>query len=433
MKEEIKKINGGVKGLRGDITVPGDKSITHRAIIFSSIAEGKSRISGISLGMDCLSTVGAFKEMGIKIDIKGTEAVIEGDGFRGLKEPDNVIDVGNSGTSIRLLTGLLSAQDFISVLTGDSSIRRRPMERVISPMNLMGAKIYARENGTKAPITIIGGKLKPIDYASPVASAQVKSAIILAALQTKGKTTIKEPLLSRNHSEKMLRHYGADISAKGTTVTVTGGKPLHACDFTVPGDFSSAAFMIAAAMIMKSSRLRILNVGINPTRTGFLTALLKMGGRVKIVNKRMSGGEACADIIAENSKLKGINFPASLVPSTIDEFPIFFILAALADGVTTVKRIEELRHKESDRIAGMAEGLRKMGVKVEDGPDWIRIEGTRKLVGTAINANLDHRIAMSFSIAGLIAEGQTTIRGTECIKTSFPGFYEILKNLTGGR
>lgn len=434
MKSVSKVINGGTKSLSGEITVPGDKSISHRAIIFSSIAMGTSTIRGISKGEDCISTAKAFRQMGVRINITDNTATIEGRGLKGLKEPSDVINAGNSGTTIRLLTGLLSGQNFLSVITGDNSLRERPMGRVITPLKLMGANITARERNTKAPVIIKGKKLKPARYKLPVSSAQVKTALILAGLQTEGETEIIEPSKSRNHTEKMLKYFGGDINVSGNRILVRKPKKsLKARNFTIPGDFSSAAFFIAAAAIIKNSKLSIKGVGLNKTRTGLLQAFKKMGGRFKIINRSLNCGEPCGDLIVETSELKAINFSHTLVSFTIDEFPILFILAAFANGTSTFSGVEELRYKESDRISVMAAGLRKMGVEATEGKDWIKIKGTKNIRGAVIDSNNDHRIAMSFAIAALCADGKTTIKNANCVVISFPDFYDILERITKGR
>ncbi|RMF97576.1 MAG: 3-phosphoshikimate 1-carboxyvinyltransferase [Candidatus Schekmanbacteria bacterium] len=434
MTSTSKKLKGKINSLSGEITIPGDKSITHRAIIFSSIAEGKSKIDGISLGADCISTINAFRAMGIKIEIKKNRAVVEGKGINGLNEPADVIDAGNSGTTIRLLTGLLAGQKFLSIITGDSSLRRRPMARIIKPLKLMGANITARANNTLAPIVIKGRKLHSIKYSLPISSAQVKTAIILAALQAEGITEIIEPSKSRDHTERMLKYFGGNIKVSGRHIFVKKNEtPFKARDFSIPGDFSSAAFFIAAATLIENAKLIIRGVGINRTRTGFLQALRKMGGNFKIINRTSKCGEPCADIVVEASKLKAMRFPKSLVPFTIDEFPIIFVLASLAEGTSVFEGIKELRYKESDRISVMAKGLSNMGVEVSEGDDWIKIKGAKKLKGALIESNGDHRIAMSFSIAALCAEGTTTIKDAGCINISFPQFYSLLRKITAGR
>jgi len=434
MKSSSKKIRGGIKSLSGEITVPGDKSITHRAIILSSIAKGISTVSGISKGADCMSTVKAFRQMGIAIQIDEETATIDGHGLKGLKEPSDVINAENSGTTIRLLTGLLAGRNFLSVITGDNSLRERPMGRIVTPLKMMGANITAREKNTKAPVVIKGKKLKSVKYVLPVSSAQVKTALILAGLQTEGITEIIEPSKSRDHTERMLKHYGGNIRISGNRIHITKQpEELTGRDFTIPGDFSSAAFFIAAAAIIKNSKLRINGICLNKTRTGFLQAFKKMGGRYKILNKVLNCGEPCGNLIVESSQLKAINFPKALVPSAIDEFPILFILAAFARGTSVFRNIGELRFKESDRISAMATGLKKMGVHVEEGKDWIKIEGAEQLQKTVIDSRSDHRVAMSFSIAALCAEGVTTIKNANCVKISFPQFYQLLNKITKGR
>ena len=424
---ELKK----AKRLKGKIIPPGDKSISHRAVILSSLAKGKSIVRNFLRAEDTMSTLNAFRKLGIKIEDKGKKIIIEGKGIYGLKEPADIIDCGNSGTTIRLLSGVLSGNPFLSVLTGDSSLRSRPMGRVITPLRQMGAEIMARDNDRYPPIAVRGRKLKAIKYAMPVASAQVKSALLLAGLYADGETEISEPVKSRDHTERMLPSYGAKIKIEGFKIKIKGGQELKARNIDVPGDFSSAAFFIAAALLIPDSDIKIKGVGINPTRTGLLDVLKTMGADIELTNIRDVSGEPVADIYCKTAgSLRAVKIGREIMPSLIDEFPILCVLGTQADGVTEIRGAEELRVKESDRIKAMAEGLKKMGAEVKEFKDGLSIKGNANLKGASINSYGDHRIAMAFSIAALIARGKTTINGISSVNISFPGFFEILKRLT---
>ncbi|GFO60245.1 3-phosphoshikimate 1-carboxyvinyltransferase [Geomonas silvestris] len=414
------------KTVRGDITVPGDKSISHRSIMFGSLATGTTKVTGFLRGEDALATLEAFRAMGIQIDDDGSTITIHGKGLHGLSEPSDVLDCGNSGTSMRLLTGLLAGQGFFSVLTGDKYLRARPMKRVVGPLTKMGARILGRDGGEKAPLAIQGGKLTGIEYTSPVSSAQVKSALMLAGLYAEGTTTIYEPHLSRDHSERMLRHFGAHIESFEGGVRLTGGVDLKAADIAVPADISSAAFFMVAALIVPGSELLIRNVGVNPTRTGILDILKAMGADIALENEREQSGEPVADLRVRHSQLKAIEISGEVVPRAIDEFPVICVAAALAEGTTRVKDAAELRVKETDRIAAMAKNLAKAGVGIVETPDGMEITGAGKLAGCQAESFGDHRIAMSMLVAGLAAGGATTVDDTECIATSFPGFLDLL-------
>jgi len=416
----------GAKGVRGEITVPGDKSISHRSIMFGSIANGVTRVTGFLRGEDALATLAAFRAMGVEVEDDGETLTIHGRGLHGLAEPADVLDCGNSGTSMRLLTGLLAGQNFFSVLSGDQYLRARPMKRVVAPLSLMGARIQGRAGGEKAPLAIQGGKLIGISYASPVSSAQVKSSILLAGLYAKGETTIREPHLSRDHSERMLRHFGAQVESFLGGVRLTGGVELSGRDIAVPGDISSAAFFMVAALIIPNSELLIRGVGVNPTRTGVIDILRGMGGDLELLNPREQSGEPVADIRVRSSKLRAMEITGELVPRAIDEFPAICVAASLAQGTTVVSGAAELRVKETDRIAAMAENLRRAGVIVVETPDGMEITGVERLKGCRAESFGDHRIAMSMLVAGLAAEGETSVCDTECIATSFPGFLELL-------
>lgn len=416
--------------LRGEVETPPDKSISHRAIMFSSLAEGRSVIRNFLQAEDPLSTLNAFREMGVEIENRAekNEIIINGKGLMGLKEPEGVIDCGNSGTTMRLLSGVLAGQPFYSTLTGDKFLLKRPMQRIITPLTAMGAEI--RSEGGCPPLTIKGGNLKPIQYNSPVASAQVKSAVLLAGLYCDGITTVIEPGRSRDHTERMLKAHGAEININGLEISIKGGTALNPQDITVPGDLSSSAFFIAAGLIVPGSEILIKNSGINPTRTGMIDILKKMGGDIRLENMREVSGEPVADMHIKHSELSGINIDGEMVLRAIDEFPILCVAAAKARGTTKITGAHELRVKESDRIAAMASELKKMGVAVEELEDGIIIEGREDLEPAAgIQSHGDHRIAMSMIIAGLTAKGETTVMDTDCVNTSFPQFMEILEQL----
>ena len=410
--------------------MPGDKSISHRAVILGSIARGTTEIHNISPCGDCSCTVSAFEKMGIEFSKEETGAlIIKGKGLDGLSEPKEILDLGNSGTSMRLLSGVLSAQPFFSVLTGDKYLLKRPMDRVIIPLSQMGAKILGRSNNQFAPLAIKGERLKPVKYSMPVPSAQVKSAILLAGLFTEGVTEVTETVPTRNHTEIMLASFGGKISGSGGTVTVQGSLNLEGTEIFIPSDISSAAFFLVAASILKGSEITVKDVGVNPTRTGVVDILKNMGAKIDISNIRSKNGEIIGDISASTSALKGISIGGEIVPRAIDEFPIIFIAAAIAEVVTYISGIKELRVKESDRIATMAKGLREMGVKVTEGEGDIAIEGKGNFRGARISSAGDHRIAMAFSIAALRADSETYIDDIKCIDTSFPGFFEALKSV----
>ena len=417
------------KAVSGEITMPGDKSISHRSIMLGSLALGETRVSGFLRGEDNFATLNAFRAMGVGIEDDGSSLRIAGKGLHGLCEPIDVLDCGNSGTSMRLMTGLLSAQRFFSVLSGDQYLRRRPMKRVIEPLSRMGASIYGRAGGDKAPLAIVGRELKGITYPSPVSSAQVKSAIMLAALYASGETKVTEPHLSRDHSERMFRHFGADIDTFPGGVTIRGGRELEGRDIIVPGDISSAAFFMVAALIVPGSELLIRGVGVNPTRTGIIDILAAMGGSIQLLDRRELSGEPVADILVRSSRLKGIEIGGDVVPRAIDEFPVVCVAASLAEGRTVVRDAGELRVKETDRIKAMAINLAKAGVSVEETPDGMVIQGVEQLNGCAAESFGDHRIAMSMLIAGLACRGETTVSDIDCIGTSFPDFLPLLQRV----
>jgi len=424
--------------LRGTTTIPGDKSLTHRAIILTALAEGTSTIVGYCQGEDCLNTMRAFQGLGIPITQSPTELTVCGKGFWGLSEPSAPIDCGNSGTGIRLLTGLLAGQDFFSILTGDDSIRRRPMGRVVKPLREMGAVIGGRKGGELAPLAITGAGLHAIEYTSPVASAQIKSSLLLAGLFAQGKTRYKEPRLSRDHTERMFRFFGIPLVNEEDTLVLQGRPSVgwRGVDVTIPGDFSAAAFFIVGATIVQGSDITIRNVGMNPTRTGLIEVMRKMGADIQVVGQREEAGEPVGDLRVKSAPLKGVAIGHDLIPRTIDEFPVLCVAAAVADGDTVISGAEELRVKESDRIATMSRELKAMGALVDERPDGMVIRGVgRGGENGKLNAahkaqsHGDHRVAMSLAIGGLTAEQSMTIAHTSCVDTSFPNFEKVLASL----
>ena len=418
--------------IKGEITVPGDKSISHRSIMLGAIANGTTTVRGFLRGGDNLATMGAFRSMGVDIMDDGETVVIHGKGLHGLSEPGDVIDCGNSGTTIRLITGLLAGQSFFSVVTGDQYLRKRPMKRVVEPLTRMGARILGRNQGSLAPLAISGGSLDAIGYESPVSSAQVKSAIMLAGLYADGETSVREPTLSRDHSERMFRLFGASLKTFDSGVTVKGGVELQGQEIAVPGDISSATFFMVAALITPGSELLIRNVGINPTRTGAIDILRDMGGDIQLLDQREVSGEPVADILVRSSRLKGCAIAGSVVPRAIDEFPAICVAAACAEGVTTVRDARELRVKETDRITAMATNLRCLGVSVDEAEDGMTITGVERLSGGRVESFGDHRIAMSLSVAALVSKDGITIADTECVATSFPSFFPLLEKVARG-
>ena len=415
--------------LRGEITVPGDKSISHRSVMLGSIAKGDTKISGFLTGEDCLSTIDCFKKLGIDIEVNGTDVTVHGKGLKGLSAPAETLDVGNSGTTLRLMSGILSAQPFTTRLTGDSSIQKRPMGRVASPLGLMGAKITSENEKMTAPLTIEGQRLHGIDYTLPVASAQVKSALILAGLYADGETRITEPEATRDHTEIMLNYLGADIRKEGDTIVVRPAAELTGKDITVPGDISSAAYFIAAALISKDSEVLIKNVGVNPTRTGIITAFKAMGGNIELTNERTVCGEPVADILVRSSRLHGVVIKGAIIPKLIDEIPVIAAAACYASGETVIADAAELRVKESDRIKTMAAELGRMGATVIQTDDGMIILGGIPLHGAVCESYNDHRVAMSVAVAALGAKGETQIKDCGCVDISFPGYFDALKSL----
>ncbi|MEN2986054.1 MAG: 3-phosphoshikimate 1-carboxyvinyltransferase [Thermodesulfovibrionaceae bacterium] len=419
------------KFLKGRINPPADKSISHRAIMFASLAKGISRIRNFLWAKDPLSTLNAMRALKVEIETNFEgEILIHGKGLNSLKEPEDVIDCGNSGTTIRLLSGILSGQPFLSILTGDESLRGRPMRRVINPLRMMGADIMARADDNFPPIAIKGSKLRGIDYKLDIASAQVKSAILLAGLFAEGVTTVTEPQKSRDHTERMLKGMGVDIQIKDNTITLNPPERLNPFDIHIPNDFSSAAFFIAAATVVPNSEVLIENVCLNPTRTGFLRVVKEMGAQIETVNLHEQSGEVVGDIICKTtSSLKSVTVKGDIIPVLIDEFPVLCVLATQAEGQTIIRDAKELRVKESDRIKAMATELKKMGADIEELEDGVIVRGPTKLKGSEVYSYKDHRVAMALSVAGLIAEGSTTVQDAHCVDISFPEFYNLLQRL----
>lgn len=422
---EIKKI----KNLRGELLVPGDKSISHRAVMFGSLALGTTKITHFLEGADCLSTISCFQKMGIEIERKKTEVFVHGKGLHGLTAPDTMLDVGNSGTTTRLISGILAGQNFISELNGDASIQSRPMKRIMKPLHAMGADIVSLNGNDCAPLRICGKPLHAIHYNSPVASAQVKSCVLLAGLYADEKTSVTEPVLSRNHTEIMLNYFGANIVSSGTTASILPNPTLEAREIKVPGDISSAAYFIAAGLLTPNSEILLKNVGINPTRDGILRVCQAMGADITLLNQS-SDGEPTADLFIRTSHLHGTTIGGELIPTLIDELPMIAVMAAFAEGTTIIKDAAELKVKESDRIAVMVDNLKRMGADIEATEDGMIIHGGKPLHGAVIDSHADHRVAMSFAVAGAICEEPVDILGAECVNISYPEFYHDLYKLS---
>ena len=417
--------------LKGTFELIGDKSISHRAVMFSSIAKGKTKITNFLIGQDCLSTIDCFRKMGVDISIDNRNVIVNGVGLNGLKKPKDVLDVGNSGTTIRLLSGILAGNDFESILIGDESIAKRPMKRVTDPLREMGCIIEGKDDANYTPIKIYGGNLNGIDYKMPVSSAQVKSALILASLYANNSSIIREKSRSRNHTEIMLNSFGADIKVNNLDINVNPIEELYSPEeINVVGDISSAAFIIVGATIVPRSEVIIKNVGLNETRTGILEVLSNMNGNFEIMNKRVSNGEFVGDLVVRYSdNLIGTTIDSDLIPRLIDEIPIIAIMATQAEGQTIIKDAKELKVKESNRIKAIVDNLKKMGSDIEELDDGMIIKGKNKLNGAYINTFNDHRIAMAFSIASLISNGEVKLDNKSCIDISFPGYLNLLNTL----
>ena len=415
--------------LKGEVTVPGDKSISHRAVMFGSLAEGTTEVLNFLQGADCLSTIDCFRRLGISIENTSDHILIHGKGLHGLHKPDGILDTGNSGTTTRLISGILAGQPFETTLTGDASIQKRPMRRIMEPLSMMGADISSLQGNDCAPLRIKGAPLHGIHYHSKVASAQVKSAILLAGLYADDITRVTEPVISRNHSEIMLKYFGADLQSGGTTAAISPNPALHGQKVCVPGDISSAAYFIAAGLLVPGAEILIRNVGINPTRDGILKVAQAMGGDITLLNVNHDG-EPTADLLVKHSTLHGITIEGEIIPALIDELPVINVMAACAEGTTIIRDAAELKVKESNRIDVMVRYLSAMGCAITATEDGMIIEGGRSLHGAVIDSHMDHRIAMSFAIAALVADGDTEIRGSDVVTISYPDFYADLARLT---
>jgi len=418
--------------LEGEVVLPGDKSISHRAVILNSLAKGKAKIDNFAPGRDCLATVKCLRALGVKIDRRGAQdlptLLVWGTGEDGLKEASNVLNAQDSATTMRLLGGLLASQPFLSVITGDVSLRNRPMGRLIEPLRLMGAEIRGRGRDSFAPLVIMGKKLHGIDFTLPIPSAQIKSAILLASLFARGNTILHQTIPSRDHTERMLERMGASLESQGNLISLLPlGSPLVSVNLRIPGDISSAAYFLVAGAIHNNARIVIRDSGINPTRTGIIDILLAMGARLKIANKRQEAGEPLADIVVESSELKGIEVGGDIIPRLIDEIPVLAVAGCVARGKTVIRDAGELRVKESDRIATVASELSRLGAKIEPLPDGMVIYGGRPLSGTDVDSHFDHRLAMSLAVAGLIAKGETTIKHAQVAQVSYPAFWQSLQ------
>lgn len=422
-----------VKYIRGQTYPPGDKSISHRALILASVARGKSHLKRISRGRDCQATLRIMRKLGVKIEGKEGNFSIQGRGLRGLEEPTDILNCRNSGTTMRILSGLLAGQPFYSILSGDNSLRNRPMRRIVEPLSKMEARIFGRRQNEFPPLAILGGSLKGIDYVLPVASAQVKSCLLLAALLAEGKTSIKEINSSRDHTERMLRFMGCPVKTEGPRIEIRGGNILEGKDIFIPGDISAAAFFITGAVLLDGSFLRVKEVGLNPTRCGFLEVLKEMGADLKIKEKREICGEEVGNIeVRGGASLKGLTISGELIPRLIDEIPLLAVIGCFAQGETLIKDARELRVKETDRIRAISSELRKMGAQIEEKEDGMIIQGSGQLRGTTCRSWGDHRIAMALTIAALCAQGETRILNSGCISISFPGFLDTLQSLVSG-
>ena len=409
--------------LRGELAVPGDKSISHRAVMLGALAKGTTSVTNFLKGADCLSTISCFEKMGIEIEQLPSEILIHGKGLHGLNAPETILDAGNSGTTTRLLSGILAGQAFCTTLTGDASIQKRPMTRIITPLSQMGGKIESLSDNGCAPLKITGHPLKPIHYLSPVSSAQVKSCVLLAGMYADGITKVTEPYLSRNHSELMLRSFGADVISEGTTAAITGNPVLEGQKVIVPGDISSAAYFIAAGLLIPGSEILIKNVGINPTRDGILKVCADMGADIQLLNKREYGKEPVADILVKHSELKATVIEGALIPTLIDELPMLAVMAAFAQGTTVIRDAQELKVKESNRLDIIVQHLSAMGADIIPTEDGMEIHGGKPLKGAVLDSYMDHRIAMSFAVAGMAADGETEILNASCVDISYPEFY----------
>jgi 3-phosphoshikimate 1-carboxyvinyltransferase len=423
------KLKTNINGLNGTVTIPGDKSISHRSVMFGSIAHGETQVTNFLPGEDCFSTISCFRKLGVTIEEADNQLRIIGKGFEGLTEPSEVLDVGNSGTTIRLLMGILAGRPFFSSLVGDESIGKRPMTRVTNPLSEMGAKIDGRKDGSFTPIAIRGGGLKPINYHLPVASAQVKSALILAGLQAEGQSTIIEPEETRDHTERMIIKFGGEIHKDNQKIIVKGGQKLTATTIQVPGDISSAAFFLVAGAIIPNSEIVLKDVGLNPTRTGIIEVMKKMGADLEIVQNKETLFEPSGDLIIKTSELKGTVIEGNLIPKLIDEIPIIALLATQAEGTTIIKDAEELKVKETNRIDTVVQELKKLGARIEATEDGMIIHGKSKITGGTVSSHGDHRIGMMLAIAALLCESEAELENPEAISVSYPNFFSHLNSL----
>ena len=417
-----------IKRISASIEVPGDKSISHRAFIISSLAKGKSLIKGSSVCADVKSTMNVLGKLGVKFTENSEGIVVESPGINNFNKSDDTLYAGNSGTTVRLLTGILAGLPFDTMITGDESLVKRPMKRIIEPLTEMGANIES-EHGY-LPLKITGTALRPVSYTLKIASAQVKSCVLLAGINAEGKTSVTEPSSTRDHTERMLPQFGITVEKKGLTTSVTGPQCAEPADITVPGDISSAAFFLAAALILQNSKITVSNAGLNPGRTGFIEIMRKMGANISISDKTSACNEPAGSITALSSRLEGTDIGGRLIPASIDELPVIAVVATQAEGMTIIRDAEELRVKETDRIEAVAENLRAMCADVEVTEDGLIIHGKQQLKGAVLESYGDHRIAMAFSIAGLVASGKTVIKDAECVNISFPGFFSFLRKLT---
>ncbi|AND41233.1 MULTISPECIES: 3-phosphoshikimate 1-carboxyvinyltransferase [Cytobacillus] len=418
-----------LKGLSGEIAVPGDKSISHRSVMFGSIAKGKTVVTNFLLGEDCLSTIACFRKLGVSIEQEGNKVTIMGKGMDGLHEPEAILDVGNSGTTIRLMMGILAGRPFHSVLVGDESIAKRPMTRVTAPLSLFGAKIYGRKNGEFTPLSVIGGPLAGAAYELPVASAQVKSSLLFAGLQASGETVIIEPMKTRDHTERMIKQFGGEVAADGHTIRIKGGQTLTGTEIHVPGDISSAAFFLAAGAIVPNSEIKLKNVGLNPTRTGIIEVLQQMGANISIEPYENGLAEPAGDITIRTSTLKGTVIEGALIPRLIDEIPIIALLATQAEGETVIKDAEELKVKETNRIDTVVKELSKLGADITATEDGMVIKGRSSLSGGTVSSHGDHRIGMMLAVAAAISKGEVQLQQKEAISVSYPSFFEHFESL----
>ena len=424
-----------ITGLRGEVNIPGDKSISHRCVMFGSIAKGITEVQNFLQGADCKATIDCFRRLGIEIENNSSSVIVHGKGLHGLSAPSDILDVGNSGTTTRLISGILAGQPFDSKLSGDASLNSRPMRRIMEPLTQMGANISSILRNDCAPLYITPGHLRGIHYDSPVASAQVKSCVLLAGLYADGETSVTEPSLSRNHTELMLKEFGADLhtthelDSPKATATIRPCEELYGQKITVPGDISSAAYFIAAGLLVPDSEILIKNAGINPTRAGILKVCEDMGGDITLLNQRVEGGEPIADILVRTSQLHGVTIEGDIIPTLIDEIPVIAVMAAMAEGTTFIRDAAELKVKETDRIETVTDNLKAMGCDVLPTDDGMIIKGGKPLHGATIHTLLDHRIAMAFSIAALVAEGNTKILDSHCVDVSYPTFYDTFEEL----